>query len=400
VTVYPVYPALAGAALKRRYGVKFVLDYQDPWVGSWGLTVGGGANGSPDLRSRLTRRLGTWLEPIAVRAADAITAVSAGTYEEIVRADSGRRSRDPGSAAARLGSRRLLRLATPGRSSIVKGSERDVNVVSVGTILPKGIETLRAVLEAASRLRDQDPDAYARLRLWFLGTSNQFGESAPARVLPIARELGVSDVVREVAPRIPYAEAIAALRQAHAILLLGSTEPHYTASKLYPALLADRPILAAYHAASSVVDILTRVGGAPAIRLVTFGDEGPRTNDRVDCLARHLAAITRQPPGPARLDLTPIEDVSAPALAKNCAASWTISVPADPMSPIRLTAVLTHPVQYYAPWFRHVATLRTSTRAHGSVWHRADRRSAGRRLRSPVSMGRTAQGGLSLASCP
>src|SRR5258705_8007147 len=45
-----------------------------------------------------------------------------------------------------------------------------------------------------------------------------------------------------------------------------------------------------------------------------------------------------------------------PRWRKNCAASWTISVPADPMSPIRLTAVLTHPVQYYAPWFRHVAT--------------------------------------------
>src|ERR1051326_4006995 len=26
------------------------------------------------------------------------------------------------------------------------------------------------------------------------------------------------------------------------------------------------------------------------------------------------------------------------------------------MSPIRLTAVLTHPIQYYGPWFRHIAT--------------------------------------------
>src|SRR5207249_11395340 len=25
------------------------------------------------------------------------------------------------------------------------------------------------------------------------------------------------------------------------------------------------------------------------------------------------------------------------------------------MRPIRLTAILTHPVQYYAPWFRHIA---------------------------------------------
>src|SRR6185295_19500892 len=43
ITVYPVYPALLGPILKRRFGIRFVLDYQDPWVGSWGLTVGGGA---------------------------------------------------------------------------------------------------------------------------------------------------------------------------------------------------------------------------------------------------------------------------------------------------------------------------------------------------------------------
>jgi hypothetical protein len=76
ITIYPVYPALLGPGLKRRFGVKFVLDYQDPWVGTWGLTVGAGPKGSPDLRSRLTRHAGQLLEPIAVRAADAITAVS------------------------------------------------------------------------------------------------------------------------------------------------------------------------------------------------------------------------------------------------------------------------------------------------------------------------------------
>ena len=117
---------------------------------------------------------------------------------------------------------------------------------------------------------------------------------------------------------IGYVLAIAPTqRQAHGILLLGSTEPHYTASKLYPALLADRPILAAFHEASSVVDVLKRLGAAPSvIRLVTYAGAGPRTGDHVDCLARHLAAMTRQPLRPAALDLSAIEDVSAPVLAR------------------------------------------------------------------------------------
>src|SRR4051812_44210220 len=30
ITIYPTYPALLGPMLKRRFGVPFVLDYQDP----------------------------------------------------------------------------------------------------------------------------------------------------------------------------------------------------------------------------------------------------------------------------------------------------------------------------------------------------------------------------------
>ena len=61
------------------------------------------------------------------------------------------------------------------------------------------------------------------------------------------------------------------LTHASAILLLGSMERHYTASKLYPALLARRPILALFHEASSVVSILRDAGSEPTVRVVAYG---------------------------------------------------------------------------------------------------------------------------------
>src|SRR5262245_42839296 len=84
ITFYPVYPGLLGPRLKREFSVPFVLDYQDPWVGSWGLSVGGGLRGEADWKSRASRLLGTWLEPRAVGSADALTAVSQGTIDGIV----------------------------------------------------------------------------------------------------------------------------------------------------------------------------------------------------------------------------------------------------------------------------------------------------------------------------
>jgi len=47
ITMYPTYPALLGPLLKRRFGIPFILDYQDPWVGAWGETVIGRALGAP-----------------------------------------------------------------------------------------------------------------------------------------------------------------------------------------------------------------------------------------------------------------------------------------------------------------------------------------------------------------
>jgi glycosyltransferase involved in cell wall biosynthesis len=318
ITIYPTYPALLGPGLKSEFGVPFVLDYQDPWVGAWGQSVGGGRNGSADLKSRASRALGTWLEPRAVAGADALVAVSQGTLDGIT-------ARMP--SAARL-PQDVVPLGfeaddfasvmqRPGVSH-VDAADGLVHLCYVGTLLPTGIGTLRLLLRALDRARRED-QAARRLRLHFLGTSNQ-SSSSLCRVLPVARDCGVEDVVTELPGRLDYLDALAALTQASAILLLGSSEPHYTASKLYPALLARRPILALFHEASSVVSILRSTGSEPTVRVVTYGNEDA-LDRRVGDVACHLRALAAGSTyDPADVSLERADEFSARSLARRLAA--------------------------------------------------------------------------------
>jgi len=319
ITVYPVYPALLGPRLKAEFHVPFVLDYQDPWVGAWGRSVGGGPGGAPDWKSRASRRLGEWLEPQAVAMADALVAVSQGTLDGIV-------ERTP--AAGRL-PHGVIPLGfepadfeslrrRPRRLPHFDAADGLVHLCYVGTLLPTGRDTLALLLQGLARARAEDPAA-ARLRLHFFGTSNQ-STSDTYRVLPLAQELGVADCVSEVPGRLDYLDALSVLTSASGILLLGSSERHYTASKLYPALLAQRPLFALFHEASSVVSILRAAASEPTARVFTYGDS-PRSATAVADVACHLRALAaRCTYDSADVSLDRVADVSARNLARQLAA--------------------------------------------------------------------------------
>jgi len=293
ITIFPAYTALLGPLLVRRFGVPFVLDYQDPWVNAWGTTVGGGVNGSPDLKSRASRRLAEWLEPHAVRAASAITAVSTGTFEPILQRNPGIR---PITEAIPIGAEPgdFGYHGRPAEGLPFDPADGNVHVCSTGTILPLGLETLSALLRAVGHLREARPDLYRRLRLHFVGTSNQTVQTNDLKVVPMAREIGVADVVHEIPTRLPYSSVVEVQKAATALVAMGSSEHHYTASKIFPLLLAKRPLLAMYHERSTVVEILRSVTRPPTVHVVTYSDT-ERAGSTVDVVAGCLARIVEQP---------------------------------------------------------------------------------------------------------
>src|SRR5207253_415647 len=178
ITIYPTYPALLGPLMKRRFQVPFVLDYQDPWVGAWGQTVGAGPAGAVDLESRSTRALAERLEPRVLHAADAVTAVSARTYEDAL-ARSGAARREV--AEIPIGWDPVDVEAVANRRSHPNLIPRDgrVNICYTGTLLPLGIGTLRAVLAGTRALLERDPHLADRVRFYFFGTSNQTTDATP-----------------------------------------------------------------------------------------------------------------------------------------------------------------------------------------------------------------------------
>jgi hypothetical protein len=316
ITIFPTYPALLGPLLKSRFGTPFVLDYIDPWVSAWGKEVGGGRDGTVDLKSRLTRLLALGLEPVAVRAADAVTAVSSGTYDMI-------QQRIPAlsrtkCAAIPYGGDSAdfdyLR-ARPRENPYFDRGDGNFHISYVGTLLPLGFDTLRAVLEALKLLRVSALGVYQRLRIHFFGTSNQTSGSPQMRVLPVAREIGVEDRVREHPLRVDYLDALTVQVQASAILLMGSTEPHYTASKLYPALLAGRPLIAVYHVESSVSDAMRKVTAPPGAHLITYSEADPPKNHSREIAEALVSLVEHSFPGHLSWPQGELEKFSARSLA-------------------------------------------------------------------------------------
>ena len=260
ITGSPFYPMLLAGWIKRRLGVPVILDFQDPWASKEGAT-------RPRwTKSWLAHRLAVTLEPRALRAAAWVTSVSDRQNAELAMRypwlDTLRMSAvpiggDPDDAAA-------LRKA-PAHVQDAYSNSRKLNFSYVGTALPRAAPLLAILFEGLARFRTASPSLAAQVQFRFVGTSNQPGESSDYRVLALAKAAGLADIVAERPGRVPFVDALRILAGTDVVLMIGSDEPHYTASKIYPGLMSGRPFLSIFHAESSAHNVLRAAGGGAAL---------------------------------------------------------------------------------------------------------------------------------------
>jgi len=296
-----IFPAMGlGPRWKRRRGVPYVLDMQDPWVSDYYQRTGIRPPGG-----RIKYAFAQWLarrgEPRAMRDAARVVSVSP-DYPTVLR------QRYPDLPAERFvvmpfgaSERDADFVRTTGiRHSVFDPSDGLLHWTYLGRGGADMALALRGLFLALRRVRSRDPRC-ERLRLHFVGTSYAGKDRAQKTVAPLADKMGVGDLVHEQTERIPYLEGLALLRESDAVLLIGSDDATYSASKVYPCVLAGRPLLAVLHRDGLAGEVIRTCNAGAAVGFAS----GESLEDLAGRVEPELTRLLDLPPGtPAKPDWT------------------------------------------------------------------------------------------------
>lgn len=249
IPIPPFYVALLGRWLHKTTGVKYGIDYIDPWVHHF--------PGSDKIFSRhwFSTKLAKFLEPIAIKNTSVITGVAEGYYKGV-------QQRNP------LLSKTCLFDAMPygGEKSDHEAMKKlnlkpylfekkigKIQLVYAGAMLPKAYGPLEEIMKSIQRNRN----VFENVEFHFIGTGKTPNDPLGYNIKPLAEKYNLwQSIVYEYPKRIPYLDVLIHLEAADGIFILGSTEPHYTPSKVYQGVLSQKPVLAVLHSSSTASSVL------------------------------------------------------------------------------------------------------------------------------------------------
>ncbi len=252
-----------GPIMKKKYKIPYILDIQDPWRSDFYLDKP--KNERPP-KFLLNYYIDKFLEAYSIPKADGIISVSK-NYIETFKIRYQRLTKNlmtvPFSATIHdyVHSKKMQKF---------KKKDGKVNIVYVGR---GGYDlgfSISCFFEAIKKMETNEDLISKHFEISFIGTSYAPKGEGVQTIKPIATDLGITSNVIEQTDRVGYFEAISIIQEADILFIPGSTDPAYTASKIYPYILADKPIIACFHENSSVVEIL---GKCSKTNVLTFNSE-------------------------------------------------------------------------------------------------------------------------------
>ncbi len=243
------YCALLGRRLHAATGIPYGIDYIDPWVHEF--------PGSEKFMSRhwFSSLLAKLLEPIAVKKASLITGVAAGYYQGTLERNPYLKQKAVTGAMPYGGEEKDHELLQQMKTVpyLFEHKPGKLQMIYAGAMLPKAYVLLEAIFKSISSNKEKFND----VEFHFIGTGKTPDDANGFNIKDLAIQYDLwQQVIFEYPQRIPYFDVLVHLDASNGVFILGSTEPHYTPSKAYQAVLSEKPVFAVLHSASTAVEML------------------------------------------------------------------------------------------------------------------------------------------------
>lgn len=247
------YAALLGRLVYEKTHVPYGIDYIDPWVHQWPGTE------KKFSKAWWSMKFADWLEPFAIKKATLISGVAPGYYGAVLERNPHLKKQAVTVAMPYGGEKddHLFVKSKQIKPYLFEKKDKVLDFVYAGAMLPKAFEPLRQLLKS---IKNNKAD-FEHVRFHFIGTGKSPNDAKGYNIKPIAKEFGLyGSIVFEYPKRIPYLDVLAHLDAADGAFILGSTEAHYTPSKVYQSVLSGKPIFAILHQASTAAKVIEETG--------------------------------------------------------------------------------------------------------------------------------------------
>jgi hypothetical protein len=245
------YTALLGRLLHSSTGIKYGIDYIDPWVHQF--------PGSEKVLSRhwLSTKLARILEPLAIKKANLITGVAEGYYKGVIERNPELLTSNCIFGSMPYGGEHADHCFVKSNGMppyLFPETSSKFRFVYAGAMLPKAYEPLEAILKSIAA----NSPFFENIEFHFIGTGKRPDDPDGFNIKLLAEKYRLwQKIIFEYPLRIPYLDVLSHLNAANGVFILGSTEPHYTPTKVYQAVLSRKPILAVLHKESSAANVIS-----------------------------------------------------------------------------------------------------------------------------------------------
>lgn len=306
-TVSPL--MVLGSYWKNKFNIPYIIDMQDPWLDYEFLKKPKKFRSKKFWFMHIINKL---LEPIAMKNVDGVIAVTQ-QYLDTLKTRY-KNITDLNTEVITFGySTEDFKTAEKESIDLDEWNlnENNIRGVYTGVVNKDMLPIIETIFKAFLDLLTIENNLLKDVKLFFIGTNYATGSFVREMVKPLAIKYGIENNIIEVTSRINYLKAIRLMIEADFLLLLGSTNRAYTASKLYPYLYSQKPILAVFNKESSVISILEKLS---SIEPIAF------ENEKLECyrekIKMQLIEIIRSKKNKININKEALQEFSADRLTQ------------------------------------------------------------------------------------